>query len=385
MRGHIRKRGNKYAIVVDMGRDPVSGKRQQKWFSGYESEKEAEKAIADIISKIYNNNFISPKKITVKEYLEDWLQTYGQEYLAKTTLETYTINIKKHIVPYLGSIKLQDLKPIHIDKFLHKMLREGRVDGKGGLAKATVLKIHKILSRALNNALKLQLIEKNPAVYVEAPRVSNAATDVLTIDQIRELLNLCKGTSMEIPVNLAVGLGLRRGEVLGLQWSDISFQEKTLTVSEVLARTTKDVFLKEPKTEKSRRTLIVPGDLLQLLKKHRKEQMELKLVLGPEYEDHNLVCCRNNGQPINPSTFSYHFKTFLQKNNFPHIRFHDLRHTFATVLMANNVSPKIASSVLGHTNISTTMDLYSHVLTDMKKEVADKISQVIYSKDQEAK
>jgi integrase len=326
--------------------------------------------------KLKNNDFIMPDDITVSEYLRDWLDTYGKEHLAKTTLENYNMNIEKHIIPYLGSIKLQELKPMHISKFLTIMSREGRHDKKGGLAKGTVLKIHKILTRALNNAVKLQILEKNPAVYVDAPKLDHAATNVLKLDEIRKFFDVIEGTKMEVPCKLAIGL--RRGEIFGLKWEDIDFNNSTITIKRTLARITGEIFFKDPKTQKSRRTLVLPQDLIDMLRKHRKKQLEYKILLGNEYQDNNLICCKDNGEPINPNTFSRAFKDFLERYDFPKIRFHDLRHTFATVLIAHNVSPKIASSVLGHTNISTTMDLYSHVLVDMKKDVADTIGRVTF-------
>jgi len=260
------------------------------------------------------------------------------------------------------------------------MLREGRADGKGGLGKSTVLKIHKILTRALNQACKLELIEKNPSNLVEPPKASNMTDNVLDLSQIRKMLEVCKDTQLEIPINLAVGLGMRRGEILGLNWSNVDFDNQTITIKEVLARTSNDVFIKEPKTDKSKRTLYIPDDILKLLKSHKIRQLETKLSLGSDYEDNNLVCCRPNGAMINPASFSHLFRGFLIKNNLHVIRFHDLRHTYATLMMANNISPKIASSMLGHANISTTMDLYSHVMVDMKKEATEKISKIIYKK-----
>lgn len=377
MRGHIRKRGNKYSIVVDIGKDE-NGKRQQKWFSGFKGEKEAEKALPVILNKIHNDTFILPDKITVREYFKDWLETSAKFTLAETTFENYEINIEKHIIPHLGNIKLQKLKPLHINKFLLLLLREGRCDGKGGLGNATVLKIHRILCRVLNYAVKLEIIEKNPSLNVAPPKIDESIADVLTITEAKRFLDVVKGTDMEVPVHLAITLGLRRGEVLGLKWEDINFENKTLTINRVLARVKGKVFIKKPKTKKSRRTLIIPDGLIIILKKHRKKQLKLKTQQGVLYKDNGFICCKATGQFINPNTFSWAFKTFLKRNNLKKIRFHDLRHTFATILMSNNISPKVASCILGHSSIGITMDLYSHVLTDMKREAAKEISNIIF-------
>jgi integrase len=380
MQGHVTKKGKSWNIVIYLGIDELTGKKKYKWFGGYKTKKEAQKDLPSMLTKFENDDFIMPDDLKVSEYLTDWLDTYGKEHLARTTFENYRMNVEKHIIPYLGSIKLQELKPMHISKFLTIMTREGRHDKKGGLSKGTVLKIHKILTRALNNAVKLQMLEKNPAVYVDAPKIDNAATNVLSLDEIHKFFEIIEDTPMEVPCKLAIGLGLRRGEIFGLKWEDIDFDNSTITIKRTLARITGEIFFKEPKTQKSRRTLILPQDLIDMLRKHRKKQLEYKLLLGREYNENNLICCKTTGEPINPNTFSGAFRDFLRRYDLPIVRFHDLRHTFATVLMANNISPKIASSVLGHTNISTTMDLYSHVLVDMKKDVADTIGDVIFKR-----
>lgn len=166
---------------------------------------------------------------------------------------------------------------------------------------------------------------------------------------------------------------------MGLKWQDINFNDNTLHVERNLVVARKELIFKEPKNETSIRTLKIPLTLVAILRKHKKEQLKNKLLFGKEYVDYDLVICKDNGQPINPSSFSHKFGVFIKKNNLPHIRFHDLRHTNATIMLQSNIAPKIASSRLGHSSINVTMDIYTHVLSSMEEETADKLDKLIYN------
>lgn len=188
------------------------------------------------------------------------------------------------------------------------------------------------------------------------------------------------GTDMELPIALGVGLGLRRGEILGLRWDDIDFESETLTVSNNLVQTSNGSISKEPKSETSNRTIDLPDSLTVLLRKHKKIQAENKLLLGPSYDNSGFVCCKADGTPYTPGYCSKKFKKFLEDNNLPHIRLHDLRHSNATLMLKYGVQPKVASSRLGHSSIAITLDLYSHVLPEMQREVANQIDSGIFQK-----
>mgnify|MGYP000892148963 CR=1 FL=1 len=370
MRGHIRKRGKTWSIVVDIGPDPSTGKRRQKWFSGYRTKKEAEKDLANIIARIENNTFIMPEKITVKEFLEYWLDSHAKPNLSPTTIAGYEMIIRKHLTPALGNLKLQKLRPVHIQQYYDSKINE--------LSAKTLTQHHRVLRKALDYAFKLQMIPNNPADAVAPPKQKKYNAKVLTLEEAKTMLEAAKGTDMEAPINLALALGLRRGELLGLKWEDIDLENGFIHIKRNLVRANRKLILKEPKSETSIRTLKLSNTLIRILKDYRKKQLELKMLLRNEYQDNDLVFCRDDGQLLNPTTFSWRFKKFLEKNGLPQIRFHDLRHTNATLMLKSNIAPKKASSRLGHSTISITMDLYSHVTQDMEEEISDTLEDILY-------
>lgn len=370
MRGTITKKGKKWYIVVDIGKDE-NGRRKQKWFSGYRTKKEAEKDLAKIITELENKTFILPEKITFKEHLEYWMENHVKVNLSPTTIWGYDSIIKKHINPILGHIELQKLRPVDIQQYYN--IKKDELSGK------TLTQHHRVIRKALDYAYKLQMIPNNPADAVEPPKPKKYKAKVLTREEIKALLKALEGDKLEVPINLCLALGLRRGELLALKWEDINFKEGTIHIRRNLVRAGNKLVLKEPKSETSNRLLKLSPTLLKMLKKHRKKQLELKMLLGELFEDNNFVFTKNNGELINPATFSHQFSDFLKKNNLPQIRLHDLRHTNATLMLQSNIAPKIASNRLGHSTITITMDLYSHVLTDMEEETAKKLDEILYN------
>lgn len=368
--GHIRKRDKSYNVVVELERDPVTGKRKQKSIGSFKTKKEAEKALVETVSKINRNEFIMPKKTLTKDFLTLWLNTYAVN-LSPTTYNGYRLIIENHLIPCLGSKELQKLQPLHIQKYYNE--KRETLKGK------TLLQHHRVLRKALDYAWKMQLISKNPADMVEAPRAQKYKAAVLEPKDVKKLLNAVHDTRFEVPTNLALALGLRLGEILGLRWSDVDFENGIINIEQNLVRAGTKLIFKEPKTEESKRSISAPYDLLKLLKEHKKKQIELKIRSGGEYNNkHNLVCTRDSGEPLNTSSFSHAFGDFIKRRDIPHVRFHDLRHTNATLMLLSGTAPKVASSRLGHSTISITMDLYSHVLKDMNKDAADKLNEVIY-------
>lgn len=373
MRGHIRKRGNKWAFVLDLGIDPVTKKRQQKWFSGYDSEKAAELALAETITQLNKNTFILPNNTKLEEYLHYWLNTRKSK-IEITTYNTYKSIIDNHLAIGLGHIELQKLKPLHIQNYY--------TNKEEVLSQRTLLHHHRILSQALKNAVGWQMIPNNPCDHVEAPLPSKSKGKALTTNEVSYLLGIIKETVLEAPVTLVLHTGLRRGELLALKWDDIDLINKTLRVDESLAvdESTGEIIFKEPKSESGNRIISLSDQPIAILKKHNVQQIEHKLKLGKAYTDNNLVFCREDGQPIHPSTFSRWFTDLIRSSELSAVRFHDLRHTNATILLMNlKVPAKVVSERLGHSNISITLDTYSHVLQDAQKEAAEKMDNFLSS------
>lgn len=368
MKGHIRKRGlNSWAIILDIGQDN-EGKRRQKWHSVKGTKKDAEKEMARLLTELSTGSYMEPSKLTVSKYLKIWLADYAAHQVSAKTLERYTGIVQDHINPTIGHHPLTKLRPLHIQEFYSKALREGRLDGKGGLSPRTVLHLHRVLHKALDQAIKWQMLSRNPTNAAIPPKPKTIEMAALDENQVASLLEAFEGSRLYIPVLIAVTTGMRRGEVLALKWQNIDLKNSRLFVRASLEQTKGNLRFKEPKTKKSKRTVILPAFTLETLRAHRKTQAETRLKLGKDYHDNDLVCPRADGSPWPPDSLSTLFAARIRKAPVPRVRFHDLRHTHATQLLKQGVHPKIVSERLGHSNISITLDTYSHVLPGMQEE-----------------
>jgi integrase len=274
---------------------------------------------------------------------------------------------------------------MHIQGFYKEKIENGRLDGKGGLSAKTVMYIHRVLREALSHAVKQQIIPRNVADFVEVPKLKKYRATVLNEDGVQLLLEAFKDTNYYIAVLLGVGVGLRRGEALGLQWKDIDFENKTIQINRSLLPTENGLIFHDPKTEGSNRIIVVSNTIINMLLVAKEQQEKSKKLLGEAYNDIDLVTCWDDGSPINPTTFSQSFGRTLKRNKLPHIRFHDLRHTNATMMLKQKVSAKVASERLGHSTIGITLDLYSHVLKEMQEEAAEKLESVIFKSNNNQK
>lgn len=381
--GHIRKReyksGVSWQIVIENGVD-ANGNRIRIYKTVKGTKKEAQKVMTEMLNEIDKGTYIQPNKKTLKEFLEEWIQTFVEPTLSPTTVVGYKSNINGHIIPNLGHIPIQNLNSIQIQKFYNQLANENYKDTGKPLSTRTIQHIHTNLKSALKQAAKIGIIEKNPAEHVIIPKVKKYNAEVYDEDEVRKLLQFIKNTRLEVPVTLAVGLGLRRGEVFGLKWSSIDFDKKELIVESSLAYAEGKLIFKDPKSEAGYRRLKLSESIILMLRAHRLKQKENKLMLGLGYNDKDLVCCKEDGNPIIPGTFSHTFSDFLKDHGFKPIRFHDLRHTHASLLLKYGVSAKVASTRLGHSSIGITLDLYSHVYSDAEVEATNKIEAGIFEK-----
>ncbi len=359
--------------------DPSTGRPKQTSKKGFRTKGEAEAFLLEVNSMIAGNNFILVQKLTVREYFLDWLKNYVETHLRRTTVAGYRTNIEKHVIPHLGSIELRALTASHLDSFYNMKLKKGRLDGKAGLAPKSVLYIHRVVSEALNHAEKKKLISSNPAKNVTSlPRVKKYKARILETSEIKSLLEAVKDTDMEFPIALASIGGCRRGEVLGLRKEDVSFERQTIKICRQLIPTKDGLIFEDPKTEDGFRIITPPQEIFEILRKHLERQEEYKRQFGDEYYDHGLINCYPNGNPIDPRNFSKQFSYLLKKNGLKPCRFHDLRHSCATLMLNSGVPMKVASEILGHSSIGITADLYSHVIADAKKDAAKKVGSEVF-------
>lgn len=373
MRGHIKQRAKgSWSIVIDLGRD-ATGKRKQKWSTVRGTKKEAQAELTRLLNEINTGEYVEPSRMLVREYLKRWLKDYAEPSVSPKTNERYAQIIRDNINPALGNYQLSKLKPLHIQSFYTDCLTSGRKDGKGGLAAQTVLHFHRLLHRAFSQAVKWQLLARNPVDAVEPPKPQRKEMNAINEADTALLLDKLAGSVLFTPVMFAVTTGLRRGEVLALRWKDVNLDEGRITVNQSLEQTMDGLRFKSPKTERSRRQVPLPSVTLDLLKDHKRKQNEERLRLGPIYQNKDLVFPRPDGSPMPPDSFSTNFAAFIRRSGLKHIRFHDLRHSHATQLLLQGVHPKIVSERLGHSNIGITLDTYSHVLPGMQEDAVLKI------------
>lgn len=360
--------GKKLYYVSYRVYDSTSNKKIQKSKRGFQTKKSAQEFLNKTQHNILSGSYVAPDNLTFGEYLLKWLSTHSKSYLGQSTFESYQCQIKKHIIPSLGSIQLQKLTAFHLKEFYNDKLTSGRIQGVGGLSPRTVQYMHRIISEALAHAVNDNLIPTNISKTIPPIKVRKYKGEVYTFDDLQKLFEVIKGTDIEIAIILASSLGLRRGEILGMSWNQIDFNNKLLTINRQLIRTETGSKFTSPKTENSNRTIPIEDNLIRILKKNKERQEILKSQLDNLYEDNNLVVCKDNGSLIPPDNITKKFNYLLKKNNLKKIRFHDLRHTFATLMLEQNQSLKVVSELLGHTTIKTTADIYSHALDSTKRK-----------------
>lgn len=381
MKGTVIARGKKWSVVVDLGRDAITGKRIRKWHSGYETKRAAEEARVAILSRIQRGDYVEPSRQTLGSFMiDDWLPAI-QASVRPTTWDSYRRNAQTHLVPYIGPIPLQRLSPSHLNELYSTLLREGRVDGKGGLSPRSVRYIHAIVHRALNDAVRWNQLTRNPATASEPPRGNKTAGIVTTwsASELRVFLASVRDRRDNAAWVLAATTGMRRGEVLGLRWRDLDLNTGRLQVRQTLVVVGYQLQISTPKTAKGRRSIALDTETVRTLRTHRTHQLQERLAIGEGYEDTDLVFAELDGNPIHPDGLSKTFQRLQKQAGLPRIRFHDLRHTHATLALQAGVHPLVVSERLGHSTVAMTLDTYSHVLPEIQETAAQRIAELVFA------
>lgn len=374
--GGIReKRPGVFELKFDIEDDPVTGKRRTKYHSVKGTRREAQKKLTSLLREVDADDYVERSGITVQTLLGRWI-SHMRSQVSPKTLERYEQLISNNIVPVIGEQRLERLRAIHIDGAWSKLLQEGRKDGKGGLSPQTVKHCHRLLKQALGQAVRWQMIGRNPADPVETPRVIRKELTVLDAKQAATLLEALRETLFYIPTLISVTTGLRRGEVLALRWKHLNFDTSDMAVLQSLEQTKKGLRFKEPKSKRPRH-VAMPSMLVAELRRHKLEQAEALLVLGIRQTTETLICCRYDSEPMDPENLSRQFPVAVERVGLPRITFHALRHSHATQMLTNGTHMKVASERLGHSSIGITMDLYSHVLPGMQEEAAEQVDNAI--------
>jgi integrase len=326
--------------------------------------KDVEKKLAEAMGDAAKGLVFDAGNITVGEYLDRWLGDAVADTVRPVTFAKYEQIVRNHIKPAIGRLKLTALTPAHVRGLYREKL-------DGGLSPRTVQYIHVTLNKALKQAVADGLVPRNVCEAVKPPRPQKREIAPLSPEQARRFLEACRGERLEALFVLAVHTGMRQGELLGLKWEDVDLEAGTLQVQRALAQTNDGPVLAAPKSAKSRRRIKLTGASVEALKRHRAAQNAERLRLGGIWEDRSLVFPNRTGGFLSPYLLTDGpLKRPLERAGLPPIRFHDLRHTCATILLSRGVHAKLVQELLGHATISITLDTYSHVLPGMDDGIA---------------
>ena len=374
--GHITERSpGRWLIRYSVGTDPATGRRHRVNVAFHGDRKGAQKELRRLQKAADDGAHVDPARIAVRDWLAQWLDTIRSEVAPKTQ-ERYGELVRHYLAPALGNLQLAKLAPVHIQKCYTDLAEGGRRDGKpGGLAPRSRRQIHAVLSSALARAVELQLLARNPAEVFRKrqPRIERKEMTALTVEQAQGLLAKLRHSRVYWPVLLALTTGMRRGEVLALRWRNVDLDRGSLRVVESLEQTKAGLRFKPPKNDRTR-VVTLPAFVVDELRRLRRQQAEELLVLGERQDGATLVCARADGLPLQPRSLTHEFSVLMARiKDVPPVRFHDLRHSHATQLLAAGLHPKVAQERLGHSTITTTMDIYSHVTAQVHEDAAAKI------------
>lgn len=415
-KGSIEKRdkdGYSWRLVVSQGYDKAGKKLRQSKTVKVEGrtldsrKKAAERELSLFLAETEKADFVQPKKLTLEEYVYQWLTDHAENQLSPKTIVCYKQLLKDRILPALGHIKLQELKPLHLVKFYSNLQESGiREDKKGGpLSSSTIRKYHAILSSMLEKAVKWQLISYNPCTKVEPPKIHHREMQVFDLEKASVLLNALDNEELkfQLLLKLAIVTGLRRGELMALQWKNVDMEKGVINVKYSIAYIPGEgLLLKDPKNKSSVRKVSIPKFICDQLRLYEKDQKARRLKVGTQWtKDSDYIFTTWNGEPMHPDTVTKWFPKFLNKHNesintddslseeakkalsLPVVNFHMLRHTAATLLIDKGLNIKAVSSRLGHAQTSTTTNIYAHALQTADKQAADIMEGIFVPKKDE--
>jgi integrase len=392
---NIRKRGeNSFLLTVEVGYD-AKGKRDRRYKTIKVEDKallKTKKKLNDFLESEYHKfktevesgEYISPEKLTVETFLTDWESKYAVKELAETTITNYLSHIKNHILPVIGHMKLDQIKPMHLINLLDGMKR---VDDSGeALSERTKQDTYLALRNIFERAVEWKIIKENPVKSVKKPRaLEDREVNVYDEAEVESLFLAAEDEPLHwrMFLTLALAAGLRRSENLGLEWSNVDLEKGTIDIKQVIVKGRNGPVIKQPKSKNSKRIISLPSSVVKELEAFELHWKKEKLKMGDGWieENHKWVFCNEDGTHYYPDTPTTWWKRFTQRSGVRYITLHDLRHTSATLLINQGVHAKIISERLGHSDIRITMNTYGHVLRKADQEAANKLDG-IFSKKQ---
>lgn len=379
--GSIRKRehgkGHSWQITIELPKDPITGKRVRRYKTVEGTKKEAERAMHEYIREIEKGYYVTDSKITIGEWIDTWLEVYIAPNVSPTTLSRYEGMIKRYIKPIIGHMQVQQLNTLAVQAWVNG-LKVSPSSGKP-MAAATIKHAYHVLKGSMDKAVLAGVIPRSPCVSIMLPKGQKKAAVIYDEMQIKQLISAAKGTEMELVIDMELCLGLRRGELLGLWWQDIDWEKKQVHIVRNRVVVNGKAVVKEPKTANSVRTIDMPEQLMQKLRKHKLACTANRMRLGSAYTDSDYIIVHPDGKPIYPEYLSQMLTKLQKRAGLPLCRFHDLRHLCATIMLLQGVNVKVAQERLGHKDITTTMNIYSHVLPSSARDAAEKIGSLVFA------
>jgi len=370
------RKDSRWCASIDLGWQ--DGRRRRKSFYGATQEDvraARDKAFEDLRKGLP----VTFERQTMAQFLDRWLEDSVKPSVRALTHEQYRQHIRLYLSPLLGAHQLAKLAPAHVRGFIKRKLDDG-------LSPRTVQISLIVLRRALQQAVKDGLLARNVAKLVDGPRVTQFEGKMLSPEQARTFLDAAKGDRFEALYTVSVSIGLRMGEALGLRWQDVDLDRRTLKVNRILSRIGRgrdsgsELMLVEPKTARSRRTVTLPDVAIKALRAHKVRQLEERLAAGSEWQEQGLVFPNTLGKPLEPHDLHDDFKRLLVKAELPDMRFHDLRHSAASLMLAQGIPLRSIQDILGHSSISLTANLYAHVGEQLRREAADAMDAIFASR-----
>jgi len=360
MKGSIRPQGKRsWQITIDIGVNE-EGKRDRRFETVHGRKGDAQKRLNELLVNMEKGIYSPPGRLTLAEHLQNWLEGYARSNCSLRTFEGYQSIVEHHLIPALGKTQLKYLNPQTIRNYYGEAQKK--------LSARTVASHHRLLSQALKDAIKIGYLGSNPCELIKAPSWKGKAMRTLTPFEVQVLLEAAQD-SYHYPVYYtAVSSGLRQAELLGLRWRDLDLDLLSISVSQVLYKRRGICRFMEPKTSHSRRRVAMTPKLALFLREYYEERVLLYLELGRQLGLDDLVFAYPDGRPLDPGTVSHTFVKIVKKARLENVRFHDLRHTFASLMLLRGAKPKVISEALGHASVAFTMDTYSHIIEGMQEE-----------------
>jgi integrase len=371
----IYRKNQRWYVQVDVPAGP-DGKRRRRSVGGFRTKREAKAAEAEALRRIRDGVLVEPSRLTVGAYLTElWLPSMASQVRA-TTLGGYRHNVRAYIVPRLGDIPLQRLTTARVGAFYGELVASGGQKGRP-LSPKTVRYVHTTLRRALRDAVADGLVVRNVAAQARPPRARRVEMHTWTAAEVGAFLASVREDRLYAAWLLLATLGLRRGELLGLRWPDVDLTSGRIAIRNTLVMVDGKPAMAEPKTAKGRRSLTLAPQVLEAVRVHRAHQAAERLSWGVDYTDSGLVVTTEDGRPMHPESLSSLFVRQAKRAGLSPIRLHDLRHSVASILLAQGVHPKVVSEQLGHATIALTLDTYSHVIPSLQQEAAGVIAAAV--------